>query len=143
MVVRIRLARGGQRNRAFYRIVAADARAPRDGRFIEILGAYDPLPPSSQEATRGIKRVLLNVERIKYWLSVGAQPSDPGVLLLLLDAASSSYLLPYLLTPPFLWYHFDVIRHAKSPAFLAQQESSHSLRAEPAIRRFRVRMHLQ
>lgn len=76
MVVRIRLARHGQRHRAFYRIVSADSRAKRDGRFLEVLGFYDPLPHSAQEGAAGIKRVALNVPRIKYWLSVGAQPSD-------------------------------------------------------------------
>ncbi|KAI0563377.1 Ribosomal protein S16 [Gracilaria domingensis] len=76
MVVRIRLARWGQIHRPFYRIVAADARAKRDGRFIEVLGTYNPMSHSRHEAASNIKRVCLNVERIKYWVSVGAQPSD-------------------------------------------------------------------
>lgn len=78
MVVRLRLARWGQRNRPFYRIVATDSRSPRDGRYIELIGAYNPLPHSRHEARSRIKRVYLNVDRIKYWLSVGAQPSDTG-----------------------------------------------------------------
>lgn len=78
MVVRIRLARWGQIHRPFYRIVAADARAKRDGRFIEVLGTYNPLPHSRREASHKIKRVCLNVDRIKYWISVGAQPTDTG-----------------------------------------------------------------
>jgi small subunit ribosomal protein S16 len=70
-MVRIRLARGGAKKRPFYRIVAADARSPRDGRFLEKLGTYDPLLPSEAET-----RVVLNEERIRYWLSQGAQVSD-------------------------------------------------------------------
>ncbi len=71
MAVRIRLARGGAKKRPFYRIVAADSRAPRDGRFLERLGTYAPLLPDDHP-----DRVKLDVERIRYWLSVGAQPSD-------------------------------------------------------------------
>lgn len=60
----------GRRHRAFYRLNAVDARNPRDGRVIEELGYYDPLAASSEQQVR------LNTERIAYWLSVGAQPSD-------------------------------------------------------------------
>ena len=71
MSVRIRLARGGAKKRPFYRIVAADSRFARDGRFLEKLGTYNPLLPSENE-----QRIVLNEERIRYWLSQGAQPSD-------------------------------------------------------------------
>lgn len=71
MAVRIRLTRMGARKRPFYRIVAADARSPRDGRFLERLGHYDPLLPEDHP-----QRVVLNEERIRYWLSVGAQYTD-------------------------------------------------------------------
>ncbi|CAM9208737.1 unnamed protein product [Phaeothamnion confervicola] len=71
MVVRLRLQRFGRVNRPFYRVVAADARAPRDGKFIEIVGTYDPIANND-----GIKEVRLKTERIRYWMSVGAQPSD-------------------------------------------------------------------
>jgi len=71
-VVRLRLARFGCSNRPFYRIVAADSRAPRDGKHLEVLGYYNPLPVKD-----GGKRMGLNFDRAKYWLSVGAQPSDP------------------------------------------------------------------
>lgn len=70
-MVRIRLARGGAKKRPFYRIVAADARSPRDGRFLEKLGTYNPLLPSD-----AADRVVLNEERIRYWLGQGAQVSD-------------------------------------------------------------------
>ena len=69
MAVKIRLARGGSKKRPFYRIVAADERAPRDGKFLEKLGTYNPLIDSDQ-------RIVLDLERVKHWLSVGAQPTD-------------------------------------------------------------------
>lgn len=71
MTVRIRLARGGAKKRPFYRIVAADSRSPRDGRFLEKLGTYNPLLASEHE-----NRVVLNEERVRYWLGQGAQVSD-------------------------------------------------------------------
>jgi small subunit ribosomal protein S16 len=71
MAVRIRLARGGAKKRPFYRIVAADARSPRDGRFLEKLGTYNPLLPAEAET-----RIVLNEERIRFWLGQGAQVSD-------------------------------------------------------------------
>ena len=71
MAVRIRLARGGAKKRPFYRIVAADARAPRDGRFLERLGTYAPLLPDGHP-----ERIRLNEGRIRYWLGQGAQPTD-------------------------------------------------------------------
>ena len=71
MAMKIRLARGGSKKRPFYAIVAADSRMPRDGRFIEKLGTYNPMLPKDSE-----ERVKMNMERIKYWLSEGAQPTD-------------------------------------------------------------------
>ena len=71
MAMKIRLARGGSKKRPYYRIVAADSRMPRDGRFIEILGTYNPLLPKDAE-----NRVTLNAERIQHWLGHGAQPTD-------------------------------------------------------------------
>lgn len=71
MAMKIRLARGGSKKRPFYRIVAADSRMPRDGRFIEKLGTYNPLLPKDSE-----ERVKMNIERIEYWLGQGAQPTD-------------------------------------------------------------------
>ncbi|MEM6482411.1 MAG: 30S ribosomal protein S16 [Pseudomonadota bacterium] len=71
MAMKIRLARGGSKKRPFYRIVAADSRMPRDGRFIEKLGTYNPLLPKDSE-----DRVKMNMERIQYWLDKGAQPTD-------------------------------------------------------------------
>ena len=71
-MVRIRLARGGAKKRPFYRIVAADKRMKRDGRFLEKLGTYDPL----------IKEVKIDRESVEKWLSKGASPSDTVVRLL-------------------------------------------------------------
>lgn len=71
MAVRIRLSRGGSKKRPFYRIVAADQRSPRDGRFIERLGTYNPLLPKEHA-----ERIVLVEDRIKHWLSVGSQPTD-------------------------------------------------------------------
>lgn len=71
MAMKIRLARGGSKKRPFYRVVAADTRMPRDGRFIEKLGTYNPLLAKDSE-----ERVQLDLDRVKYWLDQGAQPSD-------------------------------------------------------------------
>lgn len=71
MAMKIRLARGGSKKRPFYRIVAADSRMPRDGRFIEKLGTYNPLLPKDSE-----ERVKMDVERIQHWLDQGAAPTD-------------------------------------------------------------------
>ncbi len=71
MAMKIRLARGGSKKRPFYRIVAADSRMPRDGRFIEKLGTYNPLLPKDSE-----ERVKMDAERVQHWLGQGAQPTD-------------------------------------------------------------------
>lgn len=71
MALKIRMARGGSRNSPFYSIVVADERAPRDGRYIEKIGTYNPQLPSDHQS-----RVSLNAERVKYWVSKGAKPSD-------------------------------------------------------------------
>ena len=71
MAIKIRLARGGSKKRPFYRVVAADSRMPRDGRFIEKLGIYNPLLPKDSE-----ERVKLDVEKIQDWIAKGAQPTD-------------------------------------------------------------------
>jgi len=71
MTVRIRLSRGGSKKHPFYRVVAADQRAPRDGRFIEKLGTFNPLLPQDHQ-----DRLVLDVEKVKAWLAKGAQPTD-------------------------------------------------------------------
>ncbi len=71
MAMKIRLARGGSKKRPFYAIVAADSRMPRDGRFIEKLGTYNPLLPKDSE-----ERVKIDLERVQHWLDQGAQPTD-------------------------------------------------------------------
>ena len=71
MAIKIRLARGGSKKRPFYRIVAADSRMPRDGRYVEKLGTYNPLLPKDSE-----DRVKMKLERVQYWMSEGAQVTD-------------------------------------------------------------------
>ncbi|AQZ53517.1 30S ribosomal protein S16 [Martelella mediterranea] len=71
MAIKIRLARGGSKKRPYYHIVAADERSPRDGRFIEKLGHWNPMLPKDSE-----ERVTFDEERVKYWLGTGAQPTD-------------------------------------------------------------------
>lgn len=79
MALKIRLARAGSKKRPYYHIVAADVRSPRDGRFIERLGSWNPMKPKDGD------RVVLNEERIQHWLKQGAQPTDR--VLRFLDAA--------------------------------------------------------
>src|SRR5882672_10580764 len=71
MSLKIRLARGGAKKRPFYSIVVADARSPRDGRFIEKVGTYNPMLERDHA-----DRVTLKEERLKHWLGVGAQPTE-------------------------------------------------------------------
>tara|TARA_R110002096_G_scaffold30348_1_gene90541 strand:- start:699 stop:1172 length:474 start_codon:yes stop_codon:yes gene_type:complete len=70
MSLKIRLTRGGAKKRPYYRIVVADARAPRDGRFIERIGSYNPMLPKDAQ------RVVLDLEKAKAWIAKGAQPTD-------------------------------------------------------------------
>ncbi|MCS7237936.1 MAG: 30S ribosomal protein S16 [Thermoguttaceae bacterium] len=76
MAVRIRMKKMGRRHRPFYRICIMDARTPRDGREIEVVGTYDPMVRDEDA------RVKFNLERVSYWLSVGAQPTEKVAILL-------------------------------------------------------------
>ena len=80
MSLRIRLARAGAKKRPYYRIVVADSRSPRDGRFIEKLGTFNPLVPKDSA-----ERISLDTDRVNHWLGIGAQPTDR--VLRFLDAA--------------------------------------------------------
>jgi small subunit ribosomal protein S16 len=80
MSLKIRLARGGSKKRPYYHIVVADARSPRDGRFLETVGSWNPMLGKDNE-----KRVELKAERIQEWIAKGAQPTD-RVLRFLADA---------------------------------------------------------
>jgi small subunit ribosomal protein S16 len=71
MALKIRLARAGAKKRPYYRIVVADSQSPRDGRYIEKLGTYDPLQPRGSA-----ERIKFSEERVQHWLGVGAQPTD-------------------------------------------------------------------
>jgi small subunit ribosomal protein S16 len=77
MALKIRLSRGGAKKRPYYRIVVAEATAPRDGRFIEKIGTFNPLLPKEKT-----ERLTLNQERVQHWLKVGAQPTDRVLKLL-------------------------------------------------------------
>jgi small subunit ribosomal protein S16 len=77
MSLKIRLSRGGAKKRPFYRIVVADARAPRDGRFVEKLGTFDPM-----KAKDDAGRLVLDQEKAKSWIAKGAQPTDRVLRLL-------------------------------------------------------------
>jgi small subunit ribosomal protein S16 len=87
MALKLRLARAGAKKRPFYRIVVADSRSPRDGRFIEIIGTYNPILPQDDA-----NRVLLKTERVEHWLKVGATPTDR--VLRFLDAAGLAKRAP-------------------------------------------------
>ena len=80
MALSIRLSRGGSKKRPYYRIVVADARAPRDGKFIDRIGTFDPMKPKD-----AADRVIIDLEAAKAWLAQGAQPTDR--VLRFLDAA--------------------------------------------------------
>jgi small subunit ribosomal protein S16 len=71
MSLKIRLARGGTKKRPYYRVVIAESRMPRDGRFVEKVGIYDPMLPKESA-----ERVKLDVERIQHWLKMGALPTE-------------------------------------------------------------------
>ena len=71
MSLKIRLARGGAKNRPYYRVVVADSRMPRDGRYIERVGSYNPMLEHGDE-----NRLVIREDRVKHWLSVGAQSTD-------------------------------------------------------------------
>ncbi|MDP2193250.1 MAG: 30S ribosomal protein S16 [Alphaproteobacteria bacterium] len=77
MALKIRLARGGSKKRPFYKIVVAENTSPRDGRFIERVGSYNPLL-----AQDNAERIVLKADRLKHWLSVGAQPTERVALFL-------------------------------------------------------------
>lgn len=89
MALRIRLARAGAKKRPYYRIVVAEATAPRDGRFVEKVGTYNPMLPKEHA-----DRIRLVEERVKYWLSVGAQPTDRVELFL----ANANLIAPVVRT---------------------------------------------
>ncbi len=86
MAVRIRMKRLGRRHRPFFRICAMDVRQPRDGRALEELGYYDPMVPDTDA------RAILNGERISYWLSVGAQPTEKVKVLIKKYGANGTHL---------------------------------------------------
>lgn len=89
MSLRIRLARGGAKQRPYYRIVVADSRSPRDGRFVEKVGTYNPVLPADHA-----DRLRLKDERVQYWLGVGAKPTDRVARLLGLAGLAAAPAVP-------------------------------------------------
>ena len=77
MALKIRLARGGAKNKPYYRINVADSRMPRDGRFIERVGSYNPMLPADHE-----DRIIIKADRVQYWMDKGAKPTDRVAVLL-------------------------------------------------------------
>jgi len=128
MAVRMRFSRQGRHKRPFYRLVAADSRMPRDGRFLEVLGTYDPLKPNDDPA-----RVSLNVERILHWLEIGAHPSD---------TAAHLFMRAGLKLPPWLVKRMekekanrlvaDKSRKAAAAKKIAEAKAAEAKKAAPA-----------
>jgi small subunit ribosomal protein S16 len=91
MAVSIRLRREGARNRPYYKVVVADSRSPRDGKFIEIIGTYDPKKPDHNST--------LKLDRIDHWISQGAQPSDTVRSLIKKNKTHSASARPEVAAP--------------------------------------------
>ena len=113
MSVRIRLARTGTKKRPFYRVIATNSRNPRDGRFLEKLGTYNPLLPNDNA-----ERVVLKEERVRYWLDNGAKPSDR--VCRFLDAAGQHSMMAGLVRSLFISFEVRVVR-AVLDSSIAQQ----------------------
>eukprot|EP00871_Galdieria_phlegrea_P005507 jgi/Galph1/5958/GphlegSOOS_G4552.1 len=105
MVIRIRLACVGRRNQPLYKIVVAESLWRRDGKHVEALGLYSPLPATKEECKTNTKRVLLDVERAKYWIATGAQPTKTVFYLFALAG-----ILP-MPPNPILWQQKAIARY--------------------------------
>jgi small subunit ribosomal protein S16 len=92
MAVSIRLRREGAKNRPYYKVVVADSRSPRDGKFIELIGTYDPKKPDHNST--------LKLDRIDHWIALGAQPSDTVRSLIKKNKAQPSTAAPEAVEPP-------------------------------------------
>ncbi|KAJ3361137.1 hypothetical protein HDU91_004069 [Kappamyces sp. JEL0680] len=137
MVLKIRLARWGARNNPFYGIVLAQQRAARDGKHLERLGTYNPVP-----GPEGVKHVELNCERIKYWLGEGAQPTERVAWIL----AKASLMPPtprHLhdagvldLTKPDTWHVRVADEKGQELALLSSQEFAEKFAAVPSLKKY-------
>ncbi|EME32716.1 37S ribosomal protein S16, mitochondrial [Galdieria sulphuraria] len=105
MVVRIRLACVGRRNHPMYKIVVADSHWPRDGKHLEAIGLYSPIAATKEELQTNTKRVLLDIERAKYWVATGAQPTKTVFYLFALAG-----ILP-MPPNPVLWQQKAIARY--------------------------------
>jgi small subunit ribosomal protein S16 len=123
MSVKLRLARGGRKGKPFYKIVAANITAPRDGKFLEKIGYFDPLLDSDND-----KRLVINKERAEYWLKVGATPTDRVAnLLISLGVAGSEKYKPEFIKR-------DKGYRAKAKAIEKMEKEKERLEAEKAAK---------
>lgn len=122
MVVRIRLARFGRRNLPFYHIVVANARTARNSKPIEKIGTYNPIPDET-----GNKMINLNFDRAKYWLTVGAQPSETVEKLLVKVKVIYSQGYPYRIRT-LIYCHFFIGRFDPSTTEALDERSSKTIR---------------
>jgi small subunit ribosomal protein S16 len=131
MAVSIRLRREGARNRPYYKVVVADSRSPRDGKFIEILGTYDPKKPDHNST--------LKLDRIDHWISQGAQPSDTVRSLIKKNKKKSDQATPDAVTsapsesaaPVAAAVEPSVDVETPAPTTLAEETAAVSESAEP------------
>jgi small subunit ribosomal protein S16 len=120
MAARIRLTRKGRHKRPFYRLVVQDSRMPRDGRFLEVVGTYDPLKENDDP-----ERVSLKVERILYWLQVGAHPSD---------TAANLFARAGLKLPPWLVKKMDKTKAGRVIADKNRKKAAIKAKADEAAK---------
>lgn len=118
MAVKVRLARHGRKNSPFYNIVAANSRSPRDGKFLEKLGYYNPKVNKEQETEQN-KRLSFDEERVKYWVSVGAEVSS--IVAKLLSKAGVAGLEGFV--QPFTTNEFTGVKRKEKKKILAEREA--------------------
>ena len=115
MAVSIRLRREGARNRPYYKVVVADSRSPRDGKFIEIIGTYDPKKADHNST--------LKLDRIEHWISQGAQPSDTVRSLIKKNRKQSAGATPEAQAPAVTADEPNVVVESAAPTTLAEESA--------------------
>jgi small subunit ribosomal protein S16 len=115
MAVSIRLRREGARNRPYYKVVVADSRSPRDGKFIEIIGTYDPKKPDNNST--------LKLDRIDHWISQGAQPSDTVRSLIKKNKKQSTSATPDVAVPVAATDKPNAVVEPVAPTALAEEST--------------------
>ena len=125
MAVSIRLRREGARNRPYYKVVVADSRSPRDGKFIEIIGTYDPKKPDHNST--------LKLDRIDHWISQGAQPSDTVRSLIKKNKKQSASAPPEVAAPAEPPRRGTAIAAAEEPAVVVEPAAPTTMAEESTI----------